>query len=213
MVTATMSLTSSGIPKKTDPVMEEPRERLAEVVAKSQSVLERAVAIYMEPRLKAQFSASDVVVSAIGDALEKFEQFHGETEAELFAWLRTISLNKLRQKRRAEYADKRDVRKNELLTPAKDDSEARSHQLASMDKSPSDVASLNEESQHLEAALKQLDEKTLRVIELKYHSGLSRREIAEELGMTQGAVAGRIRRGLENLKQILTYVQSGDNDE
>ena len=52
---------------------------------------------------------SDLVQESMAIAVEKFDQFEGGSEAELFAWVKTILENQIRQARRAYRSEKRDV--------------------------------------------------------------------------------------------------------
>lgn len=64
-------------------------------------------------------------------------------------------------------------------------------------------AARREEAASVRAALNTLPEGQFRAIELAFFAGLSHREIAAQLGMPLGTVKGRIRLGIDKLKDEL----------
>lgn len=64
-------------------------------------------------------------------------------------------------------------------------------------------AARREEAASVRAALNTLPEGQFRAIELAFFAGLSPREIAAQLGMPLGTVKGRIRLGIDKLKDEL----------
>ena len=130
---------------------------------KFRSGLRREVDRRIEPNLRRKQGASDIVASAIADALEHLHQFDGSTDPELYAWLRAIVLNKLKQKRRDLHSQKRDIgREQSIGSPRNDSDDGRLP------------------------------------------------EIAGELNFTEGKVAGLLRRGVERLGKILSYLDAPD---
>lgn len=67
----------------------------------------------------------------------------------------------------------------------------------------------SDEGERLQTALRDLDEEERVPVLLAYARGLSREEIAAQLGIPVGTVKTRIRRGIENLRQALTASASG----
>lgn len=63
---------------------------------------------------------------------------------------------------------------------------------------------LEEDRQQLQRALSQLEEKTRAAIEFVFFSDLSRKEVAEKIGVSPMTVTRRIQRGLE---QMMTFLQ------
>lgn len=59
-----------------------------------------------------------------------------------------------------------------------------------------------EEGQHLRLLLEQLPVEQRQIVELAYFGGLTHSELADHLGLPLGTVKGRLRLGLEKLRQL-----------
>lgn len=66
------------------------------------------------------------------------------------------------------------------------------------------LQSLEEDRQQLQRALSQLEDKTRSAIEFVFFKGLSRKEVAERIGVSPMTVTRRIQRGIE---QMMTFLQ------
>ena len=60
-----------------------------------------------------------------------------------------------------------------------------------------------DEAEHVRAALGELPDEQVKVLELAYFGGFSHSEIADMLGMPMGTVKGRMRLGLEKMRRQL----------
>jgi RNA polymerase sigma-B factor len=67
---------------------------------------------------------------------------------------------------------------------------------------------LEEDRQQLQRALSQLEDKTRAAIEFVFFSDLSRKEVAERIGVSPMTVTRRIQRGME---QMVTFLQVQTN--
>ncbi len=65
-------------------------------------------------------------------------------------------------------------------------------------------AARREEARSVRAAIEELPEEQVRVIELAYFGGFSHSQIADQLDMPIGTVKGRMRLGLDKLRRTLT---------
>jgi RNA polymerase sigma-70 factor (ECF subfamily) len=160
--------------------------------------------LQLDSRLQSKLDASDLVQQALLQAYQKIEQFRGKHEAELIAWLRTIlahtAANELCKFRQA----KRAVTLERSIEDAIEQSSARLEiWLAADQDSPSEVAAGHEQSLRLAAALAKLPDDQRTAIELHHLKELSVEEIATQLGRTQAAVAGLLRRGVQKLRELL----------
>ena len=81
--------------------------------------------LQLDPRLKAELEASDVVQDTFLKAIEKLNQFHGQGKGERIRWLmaiaRTTAIDLIREKT----AKKKDVRRNQSIDAALAESSAR----------------------------------------------------------------------------------------
>jgi RNA polymerase sigma-70 factor, ECF subfamily len=69
--------------------------------------------------------------------------------------------------------------------------------------SPLEVASMNERSRTVKAALATVPAPEREILELAYFEGLSQAQIAQQLNIPLGTVKSRSRQGLQKLRQIL----------
>jgi RNA polymerase sigma-70 factor (ECF subfamily) len=119
-------------------------------------------------------------------------QFQGQTEAELLAWLRQILQNLVVDWVRHHTAEKRDVRREiELNEPVPDD-----------DGTPSQIFRKKEEKERLTAAMKLLSDDHRIVIELR-NRGLTFEEIGEQIGRTPDAARMLWGRAISRLVTLL----------
>jgi RNA polymerase sigma-70 factor (ECF subfamily) len=156
----------------------------------------------LDPRLWARVDPSEVVQEALLKAHAARDQFRGQTEQELAAWLRTIFNNTLSNALRA------CGRRHGLTSVSLNDlSESSSAQPANVPADtglpPEEVAAHNEQLLRLAAALKGLPDDQRVVLEMKHLHGLSVTEIYEQTGRTRASVAGLLFRGVNALRGLL----------
>ncbi len=149
---------------------------------------------------------SDVVQQTLLDAHKDRDRFRGQTEAESLAWLRRLLACNLADVVRAQGRAKRDLARDRSLEEALGDSSARLEQWLAADQStPSERAERNEAVVGLAAALDQLPEPNRQAIVMRHFQGLSLSEISESLGRTPQAVAGLLKRGLAELRELMSH--------
>ena len=165
---------------------------------------------HLNPRQQSKLDSSDVVQQTLLDAFAKRDQFHGNSEAELAAWLREILKNNLADAIRDQRRDKRDVRREQSLEGAIDASFSQTHSwLAAVQSSPSQRAVKQEELLRLAEVMTQLPEAQREAIVLHHLQNMSLADISKELGKTEAAVAGLLFRGLKALHGLLANDKSG----
>jgi RNA polymerase sigma-70 factor, ECF subfamily len=169
--------------------------------------------LQLNPRLRGKFDPSDAVQQTLLKAHENVGQFRGQGDGELLAWLRRILANTMADALRQFGRDKRDVAREVSLEAAIEDS-ARSCQalLAAPPSSPSQQAMRHEDLLRLARALEELPEDQRAVVELHHLQGRSVADIAGDLGRTEAAVAGLLRRGIKKLRSLLHTDRGGDHD-
>jgi RNA polymerase sigma-70 factor (ECF subfamily) len=157
----------------------------------------------LDPGPRNRIDPSDIVQQTLLEAHAKADQFQGDNSA-LAAWLRQALVNNLRDAWRALHKDKRDIRREQALPEAVEQSSARlQDMLAAAHSSPSQRAVRNEELLRLADALTQLPEAQRDAIVLHHLQGCSLAETARRLDKTDAAVAGLLHRGLKKLREIM----------
>ena len=151
-----------------------------------------------------KFEASDIVQDVLLEAHRQREQFRGTTDAERAAWLRRLLTGKLVDALRHEHAAKRDVHRERSLEAAVEQSSLRLEQFLAADQSsPSQSVERHEQLARLADALAALPVPQRQAVELRHCLGWSLDEISRHLGKTPAAVAGLLKRGLQQLRQEL----------
>ena len=169
--------------------------------------------VQLDPRLRGKLDPSDVVQETLARAHEKGEQFRGTTEAERAAWLRQLLASRLAAAvRRYLEAGKPDAGRERLVHAAVEDSSARLESLLSAQQtSPSERAVRHEELLRLAQALAALPDDQRRAVELHHLHSLSVEDVAPELGRSESAAGGLLRRGLKRLRELMRE-PTGESD-
>src|SRR3954471_4954844 len=157
--------------------------------------------LQLHGEMRGQVDPSDVVQEALIKAHQKMEQFRGQNEAELAAWLRRILANTLIDALRKNQRQAAVLRN---LEAELDQSSARLEAwLAVHQASPSEVVIRQEQLLRLATALAELPEDQRTAVELHYLREAPLAEIAAAMHRTEPSVAGLLRRGLEKLRGLL----------
>jgi RNA polymerase sigma-70 factor (ECF subfamily) len=160
--------------------------------------------LQIDPRLRNKVDASDIVQETLLRAHEKKEQFRGQTDGEMAAWLRQILANNLRQALRKYGRQRRDAALERSLQATMDASSARLEAwLASDTSGPGKKAERNEQLAGLARALAQLPDDQRMALELRHLQGEPVAEICRLMERSEPAVAGLLRRGLQRLRELL----------
>ena len=152
--------------------------------------------------IRAQESASDIVQSVCREVLENAARFEHPNEGAFKNWMFATALRKIVDRKRYYTAQKRDIDRNQ----AEDGGERDERGLAECYNTftaPSQRAIANEDIERIEAAFEQMPEDYREVITLAHLVGLSRKEIAEQMGKTEGAVRTTLFRALARLSDLL----------
>ena len=160
--------------------------------------------LQLDPRLRSKLDPSDVVQETLLIAHQKRDQFRGSTDAEMASWLRRILANNLAQALRRFGRQQRDVALERSLEQAVEQSSARLESLlADESAGPAGPALREERLLRLAEALAQLPEDQRTAVEMRHLQGLPVARIGEEMGRSEAAVAGLLRRGLKRLRELL----------
>jgi RNA polymerase sigma-70 factor (ECF subfamily) len=175
------------------------------VLERFRGYLHMLARLHLDPRLRGKLDASDIVQQSLLQAYEGLEAFHGSSDLQLAAWLRQILARVLSNALRDFRRGKRDVRLERSLEQALDASSARLEKwLAAQESSPRQQAERLEDALRLTEALGKLPDAQREALILQHWQGWSLAEIGAHLGRTPGAVGGLIKRGLKQLRVLLT---------
>ncbi len=158
----------------------------------------------LDPRLRRKMNPSDVVQQSLMDAHRKRAQFHGSTDAERACWLRQILANNLIDALRAFGRQKRDVfREKPLATVLEESSQQLGAWLEAEQSTPSQRLHDHEQALQLANVMSQLPDAQREALVLQNWHGWSLFQIAAQMNRTESAVAGLLKRGLKQLRQLL----------
>jgi RNA polymerase sigma-70 factor (ECF subfamily) len=157
--------------------------------------------VQLDPRLRGKLDPSDIVQQTLLEAHQARDKLPAQNQAELAAWLRKILAHNLIDAVRDLKCAKRDVRREQSLDAAIEQSSARLEAwLVSEQSPPVEKAEKNEQLLRLAEALDQLPPDQQEAVVLHYLSGQSLSEVATYMGRTPAAVAGLLHRGLRKLR-------------
>jgi RNA polymerase sigma-70 factor (ECF subfamily) len=154
--------------------------------------------------LRRREDASDIVQRTALEACEAFAQFRGQSEPEFSAWLKQILRRNVTNLVRDNRAAKRDVRREQYLEAGDGSVSLTWLQPAARHTSPSQHIVKAEAALQLAQAIENLPEQQGRAVKLRHLHDLSVEAIAEKMGLSEAAVAGLLRRGLQGLRKQMT---------
>jgi RNA polymerase sigma-70 factor (ECF subfamily) len=184
-------------------------QALGQLLEGYRNYLALAARLQISRRLQSKVDAADLVQETLLKAHRSFQDFRGQTEAELTAWLRTILANDVANLIRHYLGTQgRDVRRERPLAEELEES-SRIHDqgLFALSSSPSQRAARREEAVLLANALKQLPEDYSEVIVLRHLEGLPFPEVAARMGRSVDSVEKLWIRALARLRRLLEGVE------
>ncbi|MFN0053412.1 MAG: sigma-70 family RNA polymerase sigma factor [Planctomycetales bacterium] len=158
--------------------------------------------LQLDPQWNGKVDLSGVVQQTLFEAHQGQARFAGDESGARLAWLRRILANNLADEIRKLNTDKRDVGRELSLEASVEQSSQRMEAwLAVEDTSPSGQMHREELSLKLVAALQRLPEAQREALVLQHWQGWPLARIAEHMGKTRTAVAGLLKRGLQQLRE------------
>ena len=158
--------------------------------------------LQLDPRLRGQLDPSDIVQQTLLKAHERFDQFRGQTDLELRAWLRAILARSLIDAAR-KFGRQKGDRTQSLETALEESSAKLEALLASEESSPSQGAARAERLLELSVALARLPEDQRTAVELRYLHGLAVPDVAIQMGRSTVSVTGLLYRGMKVLRDVM----------
>jgi RNA polymerase sigma-70 factor (ECF subfamily) len=175
-----------------------------EALEQFRAFLETLTFIQIDPRLRSKFGLSDVVQVTLLEAWPDLDRILALDAEGRKGWLRRMHMNNLLDTIEYWRNKGHDVDREQSLDAAADESALRIREiLVAEDTSPSEHLARIEDELRLVEALSKLDVLQREALILQKYYGWTLAQIAEYMGCPPGAVAGRLARGLEKLRQHL----------
>jgi RNA polymerase sigma-70 factor (ECF subfamily) len=146
---------------------------------------------------------SDLVQETLLNAVQKFDQFRGESDAELAGWLRQILANVVAERQRHFKRDKRDAAREQSLEKLWAESSRRLSGLGGPDPTPGEQVEFNERALRVAAAVEALPAAQRDALILHYWQGQTIPQMADLMQRNPPAVAGLVHRALRKLRSEL----------
>jgi RNA polymerase sigma-70 factor (ECF subfamily) len=160
--------------------------------------------LQLDPRLRGKVDPSDVVQQTLLEAVARQKQYRGGTDAEYLAWLRRMLIHNLADALRAFRQAKRDIAREQAIEEALHNSSARlAASLADPGPEAPEQVQRQERAVRLADALEQLPERQRDALVCKHWHGWPVARIAQHLECSNEAVAGLLKRGLKQLRDLL----------
>lgn len=177
--------------------------RFGELYERHRPRIERAVALRIDPALRARIGASDVLQEAWIEARERLPAYLADPRMPLFVWLRYLAIQRLAKAYRFHAKAKRRSLRRETPAdapagPATSSAVLADH-LAASGVTPSVVMAGDETRARLRRTLEAMSPADREVLGLRHFEELSNVEVAEVLGITVEAASKRYVRALERL--------------
>lgn len=158
----------------------------------------------MGPELRRTLEPADVLQETLLVATARFEDFHGNDDHELRAWLAALARRTLVDLARHNGRLKRALKgRISLDTPQTFEGETLVDLLSSSQCTASQIAVKGELADRLAKAMTLIDPREATVLQMRYVDGLSLEAIGQQIGTGRHGVAGIVARGLQNLRRIL----------
>ncbi|HZN40505.1 MAG TPA: sigma-70 family RNA polymerase sigma factor [Planctomycetota bacterium] len=162
------------------PPRPDPAPEFEQLLASALRALNRKAPGLLGALLRQRCRTSDLVQSALVDAIRSFPRFRGHHESEFVGWtMRIMERNSLDRRRRL-LAEKRSIDRDRA---AADDPDG----LASDQRTPSQLVSDREQLLRVARAMRRLPTDQRRVLQLVALRGRSHAEVAAQLGRSEGA--------------------------
>jgi len=158
----------------------------------------------IEPKLQSKIDASDIVQQTMIEAHRGLNNFRGENDCELGGWLRRIMARNLADEVRKHRRDKRDAGLEQSMQAALTNSSmCMERYLAGGISSPDQRAMKNEQLLSLATAMEALPDDQRLAVTLHHLQAMTAAQVAVQMGRTEIAVAGLLRRGLKRLRELM----------
>lgn len=166
-----------------------------ELVRAHYEPLRRAVRPYFGRELRRVLEEEELLQRAFLRALGSLERFEWRGKGAFLAWMKGIALNQVR----AELAR----RGGHERAPGDEEAEPLVERLPGREGTPSQALALREEEQRIEDALLSLSEEERELVTNRKLLGQDYASLAEDLGISEGAVRTKLSRALNRMTVYL----------
>ncbi len=177
------------------------QDSLAEYLQLRRPDLLAVILSKMGPALQKKVEAEDIFQEVCSSAVKSLDQM--DVKDEPFGWFCELAGRRIIDEQRKFASLKRDSKREMGIHAQGDDDVGLVNLLVASITSPSRAFSRQQKEFHLLAAMKELPEIQQKVLDLRFAKGKSSKEIAEEIGKTDGATRVLITRSLKKLKDIV----------
>jgi RNA polymerase sigma-70 factor (ECF subfamily) len=177
-----------------------------QLLVRHQARLRQMIQVRLDPRLLARLDPSDVLQDVLLEANQKLDDYLRERPLAFYPWLRQLAWDKLVElQQRHIQTQKRSVKREARpLGQLPDESALElARRLLATGTSPSHQLLRKELRRQVQDALALLKEQDREVLVLRYLEQLPLREIADVLGVSEGAIKVRHLRALDRLRRLL----------
>jgi RNA polymerase sigma-70 factor (ECF subfamily) len=188
------------------------RRSIGSLIDLYRNYLQLIAQVRMHRCLQSRLNPSDVIQEAMIKAWNNFGQFHGKTESELMAWLRSIVLHAIKSAVEHEIKTaKRSIRREVPLDKILAELDSSARQIAAVIvspiSSPSDQAERRELAVIVADRIARLPENYRELVVLRNLEGASFEEIAARFGKSVGAVRAMWARAVVKLHEIAAELE------
>ena len=177
------------------------RQALGELLEQHRAYLRVIAQRHITGKIAARLDASDVIQQTCLSVFRNFEKFEGEREGEFVAWLRRIhELNIKNVLRDHVYAGKRMLGREQPIV----DGVPLAENFPAADQSTaSQRAMRGERAVELARTLERLPPDQREAVRLRHLEGWPLVRIADQMGRSESATVGLIKRGMQKLREYL----------
>jgi RNA polymerase sigma-70 factor (ECF subfamily) len=176
----------------------------AEDLVRFRPYLQLLARAHLDPRLRAKIDPSDLVQDVLLKAVRGADTCRGTTDAERAAWLRKILARHMANTVRDFGRAKRDHGREVALYAAAERSSVRIEAwIVAEESGPDERAERNEDLVHLSRAIEDLPDAQREAVTLHHLLRWKLDDVAAQMGRSPAAVAGLIKRGLRQLRDVL----------
>ena len=185
------------------PYVTDSESNLASILNRFRPVLLTLAEAMISPALRSDLEASDLVQQTLMEAHCNAEQLVLMNSAVVFSWLRSALQHNMLDAIRHLRTQKNDIRRRLRTTEIEASWSRLEMMLIDEQTSPSEVLQKNEQLCLMLSALQTLPDSQRTSLIMKHLKGLSLKEVAEAMQLSESATAGLLHRGRQRLAQCL----------